>query len=365
MRVFRVLLFVAGLVVLPTVSAAETVGLMAFVAEDSAINSLESITAKANVTTPDGRQYPVETTYWHPLKAFFTRNEQDNFSTLGIWGKYNWHFNGEQQQEVGEDFAEFVILHQFHAALIHFERLFDEIAEPVAIQLDDCACLQVTARREANEHTFYFEKQTGRPFMWAIHRDDQADVRIYYSDWRTVDGMSLPFELNIQDADDPWLYEFTELRINNTPVDAHYPPYDVLTDEQQLLKLHQDFVDVHLLGRTVTEQPAAQASTYTVAYQGEIFQSEGSDFSSFYESIFSTRDYNSYNDLIRPVVKVSEDGSLGWIIVQIQADGVRFDSQGQVSGPLEFTSAWVSLYEKTNDQWRMAGNVSNFKPDMQ
>ncbi len=365
MRVIRVLVLSVISLCVVAPAAEEADDIMAFVADHQAISSLESITAVANVTTPDGRQYPVETTYWHPLKAFFTRNETDNFSTLGIWGKYNWHFNGERQQEVGEGSAEFVLLHQFHAALIHFTRLFDEITEPVVVQLDGCACLQMDAKRVANDHTFYFEQQTGRPYMWAIHRDDQPDVRIFYSDWRTVDGMMLPFVLNIQDAADPWLYEFTEVRVNNTPADAHYPPFSTLTDEQQLLKLHQDFVDVHLLGRTVTEQPAAQASTYTVAYQGEIFTSEGSDFSEFYQRIFSTRDYFSYNDLIRPVVKVSDDGTLGWIIVQIQADGVRFDEQRQPAGPLEFTSAWVSLYEKNDGEWRMAGNVSNFKPDMQ
>ena len=52
-------------------------------------------------------------------------------------------------------------------------------------------------------------------------------------------------------------------------------------------------------------------------------------------------------------------------MVQVHAEGVRFDGNGNVTGPLNFTSAWVELYEKQAGAWRMVGNVSNFRPDRQ
>ena len=78
--------------------------------------------------------------------------------------------------------------------------------------------------------------------------------------------------------------------------------------------------------------------------------------------IFSNRDYTVYDDLIRPQVKVSEDGTLGWVIVRITARGIRLDESGSPTGPLEFVCAWISTYEKQSGKWKMIGNVSNFEP---
>jgi hypothetical protein len=59
-----------------------------------------------------------------------------------------------------------------------------------------------------------------------------------------------------------------------------------------------------------------------------------------------------------PIVSVSADGTLGWVVVQVRARGV----QGDAKEPLAFVSAWIELYEKRKGRWVRVGNVSNFKP---
>ena len=61
-----------------------------------------------------------------------------------------------------------------------------------------------------------------------------------------------------------------------------------------------------------------------------------------------------------PIVRISKDGSLGWLIAQVSAAGVQADAGGQEK-PVAFTSAWIELYEKQNGRWVAVGNVSNFK----
>jgi hypothetical protein len=70
--------------------------------------------------------------------------------------------------------------------------------------------------------------------------------------------------------------------------------------------------------------------------------------------------FSEYRDLVEPVVKVSKDGTLGWVIVQVQARGVRTTGNGKKE-PLEFVGAWIELYEKREGRWVSVGNVSNFK----
>jgi hypothetical protein len=70
--------------------------------------------------------------------------------------------------------------------------------------------------------------------------------------------------------------------------------------------------------------------------------------------------FSEYRDMVEPVVKVSADGTLGWVVVQVQARGVQTSDAGKKE-PVEFQSAWIELYEKRQGRWLRVGNVSNFK----
>jgi hypothetical protein len=70
--------------------------------------------------------------------------------------------------------------------------------------------------------------------------------------------------------------------------------------------------------------------------------------------------FRQYRDEVPPVVNVSQDETLGWVIAQVYAQGEQATSDGQVS-PIQFISAWIELYEKRDGRWLRTGNVSNFK----
>ena len=80
-----------------------------------------------------------------------------------------------------------------------------------------------------------------------------------------------------------------------------------------------------------------------------------------FEQYLGTTRFTEYIDLVPPVVRVSNDGSLGWVIVQVRAAGVQTTQDGG-SQPLAFESAWIELYERRGGNWHRVGNVSNFKP---
>ena len=75
----------------------------------------------------------------------------------------------------------------------------------------------------------------------------------------------------------------------------------------------------------------------------------------------ATTRFVEYVDIVAPVVAVSRDGTLGWVIVQVRAAGERSDEAG-AKHPIAFESAWIELYEKRDGRWFRVGNVSNFKP---
>jgi hypothetical protein len=60
-------------------------------------------------------------------------------------------------------------------------------------------------------------------------------------------------------------------------------------------------------------------------------------------------------------VTVSRDGTLGWVVVQVEARGVQRTADG-TREPIAFVSAWIEMYEKRGGRWFRVGNVSNFRP---
>ena len=96
---------------------------------------------------------------------------------------------------------------------------------------------------------------------------------------------------------------------------------------------------------------------------GEVYTMPGKEASESLDGSMGFRNHDVYDDLIRPVVRIADDGSLAWVIVQVKAHGVRLDEEGNETEPLDFVSAWIELYEKVEAEWKMMGNVSNFLPD--
>lgn len=128
----------------------------------------------------------------------------------------------------------------------------------------------------------------------------------------------------------------------------------------ELLELHEDVMCAHreadpeLLMRS-------EAPDHISVNRGEITRPTLEERQARFRSYLGSTRFLVYNDLVPPVVRVSDDGKLGWVIAQVRGAGVQKDKDG-TSKPLEFESAWIELYERRGGHWYRVGNVSNFKP---
>jgi hypothetical protein len=130
-------------------------------------------------------------------------------------------------------------------------------------------------------------------------------------------------------------------------------------DAKQLLALHEKVMRAHRESNVnLLLEDGAPASV--VANRGEISRPSLEETRQRLGPYLSSTRFQEYRDLVPPIVTVSKDGTLGWVVVQIQARGVQ-TNDGR-DEPLEFVSAWVELYQKRDGRWWRVGNVSNFKP---
>jgi hypothetical protein len=132
-------------------------------------------------------------------------------------------------------------------------------------------------------------------------------------------------------------------------------------DENQLLLLHEEVLQAHRESN-VTLLLNAERDDYTIANEGEVIHPDRNARRQQLGPYLEGTRFSVYQDQIPPVVKVSNDGSLGWVIAQVEARGEQTAPDGTIV-PVEFVSSWIELYEKRGGRWFRIGNVSNFKPD--
>jgi len=131
------------------------------------------------------------------------------------------------------------------------------------------------------------------------------------------------------------------------------------TDATRLLALHRIVLEAHLKS-DVELLLRDEADDYVVVSQGEITRPTRDERRKKLGSYLGSTRFEIYRDGVPPIVRVSDDGTLGWVIVQVIARGLQTYPGGQK--PVTFTSGWIELYEKHDGRWLRSGNVSNFEP---
>ena len=130
-------------------------------------------------------------------------------------------------------------------------------------------------------------------------------------------------------------------------------------DEGTLLALHEEVLQAHRAS-DIDLLLRAEEDPYVISSAGEISRPDLESRRNGLGPYLKSTRFSVYRDQVPPVVKVSEDGTLGWVVAQIEAKGEQTQPDGTVE-PLEFVSSWIELYEKRNGRWLRVGNVSNFK----
>lgn len=136
---------------------------------------------------------------------------------------------------------------------------------------------------------------------------------------------------------------------------------DRAAEEQKLRDLHADVLRAHVED-DVEGWLAHESDQVLVASRGELLRPTAHERRAQRQRYLSAARFEVYRDLQEPVVTISEDGTLGWLVCQVEAKGTYVTENGNAV-PIEFVSAWIEMYQKIDGAWRMVGNVSNFKPN--
>ena len=134
--------------------------------------------------------------------------------------------------------------------------------------------------------------------------------------------------------------------------------------EQSLLRLHQAELEAH---RRTDWKPllAAAQDGFIYIRDGKISRTNRADTRSMLEKYFKDATYQVYEDLEPPVVRTSEDGTMGWIISRTHAKRSQRDPATGKEEREEFVYAGITTYELKSGEWFRVANASTFEPPPQ
>jgi hypothetical protein len=134
---------------------------------------------------------------------------------------------------------------------------------------------------------------------------------------------------------------------------------DLAALEAEILQLHQMGIDAHL-NKDIDFFCRDISEDYVSVSGGEINKPTVAEIQETFRHYLGTTVFTQYEDLQDPIVGVSQDGSLAWSIVQVKVAGRKI-SNGDPAGEIDFTCAWITLYERQGDRWQRLADVSSFK----
>lgn len=128
----------------------------------------------------------------------------------------------------------------------------------------------------------------------------------------------------------------------------------------ELLRLHGELLEAHRQG-DLDRWMALESARYVSANGGRVTFPAVEDRREGRANYLERATFEIYRDVREPLVRVSEDGTLGWLIAEVQVRGYLSSPSGEPE-PFHDVWAWVELYENVEGGWRLVGNASNRRP---
>jgi uncharacterized protein (TIGR02246 family) len=121
-----------------------------------------------------------------------------------------------------------------------------------------------------------------------------------------------------------------------------------------VLALHRQVREAHLTG-DANLLASTFADHVVEVRRARILRPSREDVRKRFQEYFAATKYSVWDDIVAPEVRISPDGRMAWMAVHIRAVA------RQNQEVLDFESAWVATYEKSEGRWRMTSVSSSIE----
>ena len=128
----------------------------------------------------------------------------------------------------------------------------------------------------------------------------------------------------------------------------------------ELLALHQSARRAHF-EHDVDAILATIPEKMTMVRDGKVEVRTREEVRQRFTEYFQGAEFSAWDDLEPPMVQVSPDGQMGWMIVRVRVAYTKTDAAG-VKSKEDSVLAWMSAYEKRDGKWMHVANTTTSAP---
>jgi Domain of unknown function (DUF4440) len=134
---------------------------------------------------------------------------------------------------------------------------------------------------------------------------------------------------------------------------------DLAADRAVLLQLHAVQRQAHL-EHNAGLLTASFADTFYSLGRGRVTTPTRAESTERFQAYFDQSEFTAWDDTAPPVIRISPDGQMAYVIVQKR---VTLTAKDTVAGPRQDVQyAWLSTYEKRDGRWQLTALASTERP---
>jgi hypothetical protein len=134
---------------------------------------------------------------------------------------------------------------------------------------------------------------------------------------------------------------------------------DVEKEKEALLKVHETDRRAHF-ATDVELLLQHSGDEFIYVGDGKINKSTRAEMKESFQAYFKDAKYYEWDDLEPPIIRISNDASMAWMIVRTRVRRTQKDSSGAIK-ERKFVYAGIMTYEKREGKWIRVANVSTFE----
>jgi hypothetical protein len=131
-------------------------------------------------------------------------------------------------------------------------------------------------------------------------------------------------------------------------------------EKAELLRLHRADREAHF--KTDADMLTSRSAEVLISVsRGKVHRSGREEVRKQFVEYFRGAKYYEWDDLEEPLIRVSEDASMAWMITRTRVRRVQKDAAG-AEREERFVYAGLTTYEKRGGRWTRVANASTFEP---
>ena len=134
------------------------------------------------------------------------------------------------------------------------------------------------------------------------------------------------------------------------------PSADLEKEKAELLRLHKSDREAHF--KTDVDALLANSPEEFISVgRGKINRSSKEDARKMFSGYFRDAKYYEWDDVEEPIIRISNDASMAWMITRTRVRRVQKKADGAEQEE-KFVYAGIMTYEKRDGRWVRVANVS-------